>query len=243
MCFEVSVQTILVVNSKGGSGKTTVATNLASCFATKGLKTALMDYDPQGSSLHWLKTRPPSHNQIHGANAAKAKAGTLRSWNMQIPQDIQRLVIDAPAGANGITLQEMGRRADRIIIPVAPSSIDVHATADFIKDLMLIGKIQLKKTKVAVIANRVRSNMPLYAPLERFLNSLHIPFITKLTDSHHYVHAAELGLGIYDLDREEVHVELEQFDPIVKWIDTPFDKGHNITAEDVNNNLVKFPKA
>jgi len=217
------MQQILVVNSKGGSGKTTVSTNLASYFESQNLKTGLMDYDPQGSSLHWLKTRnqsPDIETNIHGANAAKAKAGSLRSWQMNVPKDLNKLIIDAPAGASGILLQEVCNRADVVIIPVAPSSIDVHATADFIRDLMLVGKVRRQFTRMAVIANRVRTNEPTYEPLERFLRSLQIPLITHISDSVHFVKAAELGMGIYDLDPSIVEKERSEFLPLLKWIET-----------------------
>jgi chromosome partitioning protein len=217
------MQQILVVNSKGGSGKTTVSTNLASYFESQGMKTGLMDYDPQGSSLHWLKTRSKSldvKTTIHGANAAKAKTGSLRSWQMNVPKDLKKLIIDAPAGASGILLQEICSRADVVIIPVAPSSIDVHATADFIKDLMLVGKVRRQFTRMAVIANRVRTSEPTYEPLERFLRSLEIPLITRISDSAHFVKAAELGLGIYDIDAEKVRQERLDFLPLLKWIET-----------------------
>ena len=52
------MKTTLVLNPKGGAGKTTIATNLASCFAAAEVPTTLMDYDPQGSSMNWLRLRP-----------------------------------------------------------------------------------------------------------------------------------------------------------------------------------------
>jgi len=214
-------RSILVINSKGGSGKSTISTNLASFYAKQGLKTALMDYDPQGSSLHWLKNRPAFYTTIHGANAAPAAKGSLRSWSMSLPQDLDTLIIDAPAGVNGIVLQEMCRKAKIIIIPVAPSSIDIHATADFIKQLKLVGKIQPNKTSLAVVANRVRSNIPIYEPLRRFLTSLHIPFVASITDSPNFVEAAEKGMGIFDMEAEDVTKEIQELTPLLQWIENP----------------------
>ena len=125
------MKTILVINSKGGSGKTTVVTNLAAYFAGENVNTAIMDYDPQGSSLRWLKSRPDNLASIHGANAARQKGNLLRSWQMSIPKETECLIIDSPAGVDGLLLQELVRKSDFIVIPVVPSSIDVHATADF----------------------------------------------------------------------------------------------------------------
>jgi len=209
---------ILVINSKGGSGKTTLATNLASYYAYHGQATALMDYDPQGSSMQWLKLRPPYLTQIHGADASRRKGNVIRSWQMVIPPGTQKLVIDAPAGVDGILLQELVQRADSIVIPVAPSPVDIHATSDFIKDLFLIGKIRSHKTDLAVIANRVRNYGTLYEPLRRFLDSLAIPFITTITDTDNFIDAMGKGMGIVEMDFEKTLTERMALQPLIDWL-------------------------
>src|SRR5437879_7148273 len=166
------INTTLVINPKGGAEKTTVAINLASHFAAANTATTLMDYDPQGSSLHWLRSRAPEAAKIHGANAAPPKPDRLRSFEMYVPPETRQLVIDTPAGASGLLLQEMLGRAHCVIIPVVPSSLDIHATANFIKDLLLKGRIRERNIRMAVVANRVRRSMPVYPPLERFLNEI-----------------------------------------------------------------------
>src|SRR6266446_3162322 len=199
------MNTTLVINSKGGSGKTTIATNLASYFASQDIPTTVMDYDPQGSSLHWLRVRNQPGARIYGANAAPQKGGRIRSVEMHVPADTQQLLIDAPAGTSGLLLQEMLGRADGILIPVAPSTVDIHATANFIRDLLLV-------------ANRVRSSMPVYQPLERFLNSLGLPFLTRISDSDVYVEAAEAGIRIFEMNTSAAAAECAQFMPIVEWV-------------------------
>jgi len=218
------MQTILIINSKGGSGKTTITTNIASYFASRNHKTAIMDYDPQGSSLHWLKIRSKGANAIHAANAATQKGNLMRSLQMYVPANTEKLVIDAPAGVEGLLLQEMVRKTDFIVIPVAPSTIDIHATADFIKDLLLKGGIRNQKMKVAVIANRVRRTMPVYEPLERFLQVLSLPFLTRLSDSDQYILAAEQGTGIFEMDETDVAAERDEFEPIINWLDPGADQ-------------------
>ena len=220
---------ILVINSKGGAGKTTVATNLASYYAHHGQATALMDYDPQGSTMQWLKLRPPHLNGIHGANASRRKGNVIRSWQMVIPHGTEKLVIDAPAGVDGILLQELVQRADSIVIPVAPSPVDIHATSDFIKDLFLIGKIRSHKTDVAVIANRVRSHGATYAPLKRFLDSLSIPFVTTITDTDNFVDAMGKGMGIVEMDFEQTFSERMELQPLIDWLGDPGKKDKKIT--------------
>src|SRR5258708_16262254 len=213
--------TTLVINPKGGSGKTTVATNLASYFAANQVLTTLMDYDPQGSSLNWLRQRPLELAKIHGANAAPAKRGRLGSMDMRVPEDTRQLVIDAPAGASGLLLQEMLSRTNCILIPVAPSSIDIHATANFIRDLLLAGRIRANNIRLAVIANRVRKSMPVYQPLERFLNSLNLPLVTRLGDSDVFLNAAESGVGVFDMEFAASATERAQFMPLAEWVGSP----------------------
>jgi len=212
------MNTTLVINSKGGSGKTTVATNLASYFAAHDIPTTVMDYDPQGSSLHWLRVRTQPRGKIYGANAAPQKGGRIRSVEMHVPADTQQLLIDAPAGASGLLLQEMLSKADGILIPVAPSAIDIHATANFVRDLLLVGRIRTRNIQLAVLANRVRSSMPVYQPLERFLNSLGLPFLTRISDSDVYVKAAEAGIGIFEMAPSAAAAECAEFMPIVEWV-------------------------
>ena len=188
---------ILIINSKGGSGKTTLTTNLASYYSSRKFRTTIMDYDPQGSCLQWLRVRPSHIGNIHGANAAPPKgASTLHNLQKWVPSGTEVLVIDAPSGVRGLLLQEMVRRANFILVPVVPSPIDIHATADFIKELFLIGGTCAAKTKISVVANRMRSTSPSRESLERFLASLKLPFLTSISDSDNYIRAAEKGLGV-----------------------------------------------
>ena len=207
----------LVINSKGGSGKTTVTTNLAGYFASQGVTTTILDYDPQGSSLNWLQLRERPGTRLYGANAAHQRGPRIRSIEMHVPADTRQLVIDAPAGASGLLLQEMLSRANCIVIPVAPSAFDIYATANFVKDLLLFGRIRMRSIRLAVVANRVRSSA-VYRPLERFLGSLGLPFLTRISDSEVYVRAAETGIGIFEMDASAAAAERAEFMPIVDWV-------------------------
>jgi chromosome partitioning protein len=212
------INTTLVINPKGGSGKTTIAVNLASYFAANGVSTAVMDFDPQGSTMNWLRLRPAHARRIHGANAAPQKTG-LRTLGMHVPAGTQQLIIDAPAGASGLALQDMLSRAHCILIPVAPSAIDIHATANFIRDLLLTGKIRANNIRLGVVANRVRKTNPVYEPLERFLKALNLPLLARIGDSEVFVASAESGTGIFEMDFAVSASERGQFQPIVDWVD------------------------
>ena len=209
----------LVINPKGGSGKTTVTTSLASYFAAKSVAVTVMDYDPQGSSLNWLHLRDPFRNRIYAANAAPQRGNRLRGIEMHVPPDTRQLIIDAPAGASGLLLQEMLSRADCIVVPVAPSAIDIHATANFIRDLLLTGRIRMRNIRLAVVANKVRNSMPTYEPLERFLKSLSLPLLARLCDSDVYLRAVETGLGLFEMDSATSETERKQFRPVAEWVE------------------------
>ena len=214
------MQRIIVINTKGGCGKTTIATNLASHYASQGFVTALMDHDPQGSSTRWLKLRPRDKQPIHGVNAHQRQSlHTTRTWQMRIPAETERLIIDAPAGVTGEALHNFVQRVDTILIPVLPSPIDIHSATAFIKDLLLIGKVRSLGVRVGVIANRTRKNTLVYKSLERFLNSLHLPFVTSLRDTQHYVHAFERGIGIEEMWDKRVEPDKLSWVPILNWLE------------------------
>lgn len=213
------MNTTLVLNPKGGSGKTTITLNLASYFASCSIPTTVMDYDPQGSSLNWLRLRPPHAGRIHGANAAKQKGTRLRSMAMFVPPDTQQLIIDAPAGASGTLLQEMLDRANCVIVPVPPSAIDLHATANFIRDVLQTARMASRNLPVAIVANKVRRSMPRYQPLDWFLESLELTLTARLIDSDTYLKAVENGYGIFEMPASVATAECQQFMPIVEWVE------------------------
>ena len=222
------MQRIIVINTKGGCGKTTIATNLASHYASQGFATALMDYDPQGSSSRWLKLRPRDKEEIHGINAhQRPSMQTTRVWQMRIPTETERLIIDAPAGVTGEDLHNFVQQVDTILIPVLPSPIDIHSATAFIKDLLLIGKVRSLGVRVGVIANRTRKNTLVYKSLERFLASLNLPFITSLRDTQHYVHAFERGIGIQEMWDKRVESDKSNWIPVMNWLEE-INPGHAV---------------
>ncbi|MDH3948170.1 MAG: ParA family protein [Gammaproteobacteria bacterium] len=228
------MQRIIVINTKGGCGKTTIATNLASLYASQGLATALMDYDPQGSSTRWLKLRPKDKQGIHGINAHQRQSmQSTRAWQMRIPAETERLIIDAPAGVAGEALHGFVQRIDTILIPVLPSPIDIHSATAFIKDLLLIGKVRNLGVRVGVIANRTRKNTLVYQSLERFLGSLNLPFVTSLRDTQHYVHAFERGIGIQEMWDKRVEQDKISWVPVMNWLED-IHPGHAVLQGNVS---------
>jgi chromosome partitioning protein len=212
------MQRILVLNPKGGSGKTTVATNLASYFASLGDRPLLSDNDPQGSSTRWLKKRKPEQAFIHGIAAFERNSRMTRAWQMRVPADAGHIVVDTPASIMAQEMPEMTKSADAIIVPVLPSDIDIHAFSKCIADLLLIAKVRREENRIGVVANRVRRNTLIYQSLMRFLATLRIPVVATLRDSQNYVRAAELGVGLFEMKRNLVEQDLEDWEPMLAWL-------------------------
>jgi chromosome partitioning protein len=211
---------IVVLNPKGGCGKTTLTTNLASYYAACGDRTALMDYDAQGSSYQWLKLRGPDRPGIEGIPAFDPAPGATRVWQNRPPDGTERLIVDTPAAMDHHRIVEAIRGAQAIIIPVLPSNIDILAASRCIADLLLKVRISRRGERVAVVANRVRKHTRVFGKLERFLNSLEIPFVATLRDSQNYIRAVEDGIGIFEMPISETQKDRAQWRPLLNWIET-----------------------
>jgi chromosome partitioning protein len=215
---------IVVLNPKGGCGKSTLTVNLSGYLASRGNTVAIMDFDPQGSSMRWLKLRPGNSAPIHGIAAFDVRSSTTRSWQLQVPNHIRYLVVDSPASVPAENLAELTSGAHAILIPILPSDIDVHAASQLMKDLLLIAKVSRRMGRIGVVANRVRENTLAYRKLMRFLNSLSISLVGVLRDSQHYVHSAERGLSIHEMHSARVQQDTESWQPIFDWLEDRLEK-------------------
>jgi chromosome partitioning protein len=204
------MRSIMLLNTKGGCGKTTLATNLTSYHVRQGRTVMLADFDPQGSSAEWLAARPAERPPIHGVKAWKEP--------VRAPEKPDYLIIDAPAGVHGRELTHLVRHAHHIVIPVLPSPIDIRAATHFIEELLLICKAMSSNATMAVVANRAREQTIIYRDLERFLNALEIPFIATLRETQNYIRAAKQGLGIFELPFAQVADDLVEWQPILAWL-------------------------
>jgi chromosome partitioning protein len=213
------VHKIVVLNPKGGSGKTTLATNLASFFARRGPPPTLIDCDPLGYSMRWLNRRPAARPKVYGMPAydycKQAKDGArLRAW-----AGSRQMIVDLPAALAEEQLFDQTYDANSILIPVMPSEIDIYAATRFIADLLLVAQIDRRDRNMAIIANRTRRNTRSYRMLMQFLTSLEIPIIAHLRDSQNYVHAAAEGIGIYEMPMYKVRRDIEDMDSVIDWLE------------------------
>jgi chromosome partitioning protein len=204
------MRSILVLNSKGGSGKTTIATNLASFYASIGKSVALVDLDSQQSSIGWLKARSSAKPPIIG----------IKGHGVKVKRGVDYKIIDAPAGLKGAELTKVLNMAESVIIPVLPSPIDMRAASDFIKTVKQHSRIVKKKSKLALVANRGRDYTNIYWELDDFLEGQKIPFLTMVRDSQNYIRGAEKGLGIYEMGPAKTEVDRTYFEPIIDWLNS-----------------------
>ena len=207
---------IVILNPKGGCGKTTLATNLASYFAERGPPPTLVDRDPGGYSTRWIEKRPAERPRIYGiADYDDANYDRpLRAW-----PGSKELIVDLPAATDKDRLFHEIYDAGSVLIPVMPSEIDIYSAASFIADLLLLARFDRRNRNLAIVANRTRHYTRSYRMLMRFLRSLEIPVVAELRDSQSYVHAAAGGIGICEMPAYKVAKDMERFEALVQWLD------------------------
>ena len=204
---------VVVMNPKGGCGKTTLATNLAGWFALHGPPPTIIDCDPQGYCTRWAENRPSDRPKVHCFEAGPL---TARS-TLEAHAESSIVIIDLPAAITGDQMHSFVYLADSLLLPVAPSEIDVHSATRFIAELLL--DAQLDRRRVGIVATRVRERTRSFAMLTRFLGSLRIPLIGALRDSQNFVQAAALGLGVCELPPHRVKDDLPALDGIGQWLE------------------------
>ena len=206
---------IVVMNPKGGCGKTTLATNLAGWFALRGPPPTVVDCDPQGFSTRWIESRASDRPKVHGlATGPLAARSTI-----EVPADSSIVIIDLPAAISRDQLHAFVYVADSLLLPVTPSDIDVYSATRFIAELLLDAQLDRSERRVGIVANRVRERTRSFAMLMRFLGSLRIPLIGALRDSQNFVQAAALGLGVCELPFHRVKDDLPSLDAIGAWLE------------------------
>ena len=210
---------IIVLNTKGGCGKTTLATNLASFYALRGPPPTLLDYDPHGFAMRWLDKRPADRPAIHGVAAYEQLDQGPGQAAQHVHPDSSVVISDLPASIALNDLYLHTHDADSILIPVLPSEIDIFSASRFIAELMLDVALDRRDRKLAIVANRVRQNTRSWQRLTRFLTSLNIPMIAALRDTQNYVQAAAQGIGIVEMPAYKVRKDIEPMRAITGWLD------------------------
>ncbi|MEM7219698.1 MAG: ParA family protein [Pseudomonadota bacterium] len=218
-----STRRILIINGKGGCGKSTIATNLAAAYASRGLSAALVDYDSQASSTDWHELRDsaaptvtviPMHQRV--------SMYQTRAFSHQVPTDCERIIIDTPSGARERNIDQLIKQSDVILVPMLPSPLDVRSGSRFIAELLTHRGFRAQPRAVGVIVNRLQPNNPIQAKLLHSLECLDVPCIATFQDSTLYSRAAEAGAGVVEIDQEgdADRSECDKWFELIEWIET-----------------------
>ena len=203
---------VLVASSKGGAGKTTIATNLAAYYAAEGKNTVLVDADRQGSSQRWAEKRAGMPNAVLGLS------GLRRDWPRHVPDDAERIVVDSAAGNRSSEVGEYLDEVDAIIVPILPSAIDLEAAEPFLAEVAALSPIQRGKVPVALVANRLKpwtnASQQAIDAIKRFP----FPIVAELRDTQGYVLASELGKSIFDYNSEVVRSHQDDWSKLLRWL-------------------------
>lgn len=202
------MQAILIANPKGGSGKTTLATNIAVWLATRGGRVALLDLDRQKSATQWLAVRPPHLPPVELMQAEGGRSAPL-----------DHLVIDSPAGLHGKNLEHALKLASRVLVPVAPSVFDIQASRDFLQLLAEEKAVRKGKVCIGVVGMRMDPRTRAALTLERFLTGLDLPVLAWLRETQAYVNAAFESKSLFDLPPSLAQRELEQWRYLLAWLE------------------------
>jgi chromosome partitioning protein len=206
------MKTVLVASSKGGVGKTTIATHLAAHAALDGLRTVLVDADPQHSSTRWAERRADLESAVLPVD------GTRRSWAKHVPDDTQRLVIDAPAGSMADSLEAFLDIADALVVPVLPSTLDIDATVPFLNGIAKHPRVRKGQLRVGLVANRLRPWTNASQQAVDLLGQWPYPVVGQLRDSQAYVMLVGLGRSLFDYHSQNVREHQDDWAPLLKWL-------------------------
>ena len=210
------MKTILVASSKGGVGKTTLATHLAAQSALAGQHTVLVDADPQGSSTRWARRRAGLDSAVLPLDGTGG-----RGWRKQVPDDTSVVVIDAAAGAMASELGPFLERADTLVVPILPSTLDIEATVPFLDTLAKHPRVRRGELRVGLVGNKLKPWTNSSQQALDLLKQWPYPLVAQLRDSQAYAMLVGLGKSMFDYQSQHVRDHQDDWQPLLRWLRRP----------------------
>src|SRR5205814_6729937 len=133
------------------------------------------------------------------------------------PKGTTHVVLDTPAGLHGKRVDEVMRHADKVVVPLQPSIFDIHATHDFLREI--VARKRSSHVQVGIVGMRTKEGTISADQLRQFLGTLDVPVLGYVRDTQNYVHLAARGLTLWDVAPSRVQRDLEQWQPIMEWLD------------------------
>jgi chromosome partitioning protein len=164
----------------------------------------------QQSSRLWLGLRP-------------AGARPIATWDFgpqhiaKPPKGTTHVVLDTPAGLHGRRLDEAMKLADKVLVPLQPSIFDIHATHEFVRQLLAHKRSD--RVQIAIVGMRTREGTIATDQLRGFLGGVHVPLLGFLRDTQNYVHLAAHGLTLWDVASSRFERDVEQWQPLTQWLE------------------------
>ena len=206
------MKTVLVAGSKGGVGKTTIATHLAAHAALAGQRTVLVDADPQGSSTRWAERRAGLDSAVLPLD------GGRKDWRKKLPDDAQQVVVDAPAGAMAGDLERFLDKVDAVVVPVLPSALDIEATVPFLNSLAKLPRVRKGDLRVGLVGNKLKPWTNASQQALELFKAWPYPLVAQLRDSQAYVVLTGLGKSLFDYHSQQVREHQQDWQPLLRWL-------------------------
>lgn len=188
--------TIAILNSKGGVGKTTLATNLAGHLATMGHPTLLLDADPQATSLAWARVRPKK--DCARVPAIPMVRATLERDVPRLGEGFRYVVIDGSPRLEHLSLSAI-QAADLVLIPLQPSALDLWSVGGIVNLVRARQEAAAGRPKVAGVVCRQIAGTLLAREIAAAVAGLHIPLLAGRTNQRVvYPEAAQMGLTVFE---------------------------------------------
>lgn len=186
------MRVIAVLNQKGGSGKTTIATHLARALQLEGRDVLLVDSDPQGSARDWAAVREDQPVTVVGIDRPTI-GRDLKSVAYQ-----EFVIIDGAPQAADLAVSAI-KAADFVLIPVQPSPYDIWATAELVDLVKQRIEVTDGALQAAFVVSRAIKGTRIGAEVAEALNGYELPVLdARITQRVSYPGTAAAGTTVLD---------------------------------------------